>query len=162
MREEIINIMKRNNYNPLMLLFKGARFLIRGCFYTVAGGFLFPILTIIWHIQKVKFCAMTFHRIGHLAANTELFLRRLHDGHYDPDCLYIGCNVLGMKPSNRQLITMFKRNFAIIENRLFGKIIYSLPMRRSKFYQELPFHSNEYYEFNNLPPNTHFYSRRRN
>lgn len=135
-----------------MLLFKGARFLIRGLFYTVAGGFLFPTLTIIWHIQKVKFCAMTFHRIGHLAANTELFLRRLHDGHYDPDCLYIGCNVFGMKPSNRQLITMFKRNFAIIENRLFGKIIYSLPMRRSKFYQELPFHSNEYYEFNNLPP----------
>ena len=151
MLEETINIIKRNNYNPLIILFKGARFLIRGLFYTVAGGFLFVILTIIYPIQKIKFCAIIFHRIGHLAANTELFLRRLRAGYYDKDCLYIGFSIAGMKPSNRQLLDMFKRNFAIIENRLFGKIIYSLPMRRSKFYQELPFNSNEYYEFNNLP-----------
>src|SRR3972149_7491860 len=108
MLEETINIIKRNNYNPLIILFKGARFLIRGLFYTVAGGFLFVILTIIYPIQKIKFCAIIFHRIGHLAANTELFLRRLRAGYYDKDCLYIGFSIAGMKPSNRQLLDMFK------------------------------------------------------
>lgn len=151
MWKRFVSLIEKSNYNPLIISFEVAKFLIRKSLYVISGGVLFFILTIIWPFQKIKFCLMSFHRIGHLAANTELFLRRLRSGYYKLDCLYIGCNAYGTKPANRQLLNMFKRNFAIIENKFFGKTIDSFPIRKSKFYEEMPFNSNEYYEFNNLP-----------
>ncbi|MBA4318687.1 MAG: hypothetical protein C0412_09820 [Flavobacterium sp.] len=156
MWKKFVKLIKKSNYNPLIISFKVAKFLIRKSFYTIMAGVLFLIVTIIWPFQKIKFCAMSFHRIGHLAANTELFLRRLRSGYYKLDCLYIGCNASGKNPANRQLLNMFKRNFAIIENKFFGETIFSFPIRKSKFYDEMPFNSNEYYEFNNLPPTLFF------
>src|SRR5659263_134600 len=57
--------------------------------------------------KRVVFCELTCSRIGHLAANTELFLRRLKYGNYydKKNNIYVGlCNHFPV--SNRQLLNI--------------------------------------------------------
>lgn len=153
MWKRVINFIKRNNYNPLIISFKFARFFIIKSLYAITGVGVYLILTVIWPFEKIKFCFIRADRIGHLAANTEIFIRRLRAGYYDHECLYIGCSG---KPCNRQLLTMFKRTFPIVENEFLSKTVNTPIFKRSKFYKELPYNSNEYYEFNNLPSTLSF------
>ena len=98
--------------------------------------------------KRVVFYELTCSRIGHLAANTELFLRRLkYTNYYDKkNNIYIGlCNHFPV--SNRQLLNMYKRDFFIIESRIL-KGLFNTWIKKTKFYHILPFKSNEYYEFN--------------
>ena len=97
--------------------------------------------------KKIKFFPIVHARIGHLAANTELFLRRLNAGYVDNRYKYIG---VSGKPCNRQLLNMFKREISIIENKFLRGIITSPIFQKSTFFQDMPFNSNDYYEFNDL------------
>lgn len=90
-------------------------------------------------------------RIGHLAANTELFLRKQHLGQEGRGDAFL---FLSDKPANRQLLTMIERRLRIVEFRGARKF-YDYALRPciegSRFSVLLPFLTNEYYEFNHAP-----------
>ena len=99
--------------------------------------------------KRVVFYELTCSQIGHLAANTELFLRRLkYANYYDKENnIYIGlCNHFPV--SNRQLLNMYKRDNYIIESRIL-KGLFNTWIKKTEFYHIPPMNSNEYYEFNN-------------
>ena len=93
---------------------------------------------------KVRFGFLYNRRIGHLAMNTELFLRRKQLGVYPDDVLYI---FFSYKPANDQLLKMFKRNLCIIEHEWVTKLFSPIGMSNNPFRQSLPMNSNENYEF---------------
>ena len=103
--------------------------------------------------RKIKFCTIWYARIGHLAANTELFLRRRNAGLIERENKYIG---VGGKPCNRQLLNMFKREMPIIENKFLSGVIKTKLFQKSDFFQDMPCSFNEYYEFNDLPQAINF------
>lgn len=105
-------------------------------------------LKVLSPLVKIKFCPIIYTRIGHLAGNTEIFLRRLKDGRFEKGFKYVG---VSGKPCNRQLMRMIKRQILVIQSRLLSGIIKSDLFQRSGFFLDLPFESNEYNEFNNLP-----------
>lgn len=117
--------------------------------------------------KTIKFVYVYADRIGHLAAETELFLRRLRNGVYDCKTnIYIGvCSSSAI--SNRQLLQMFKRHLLIIENGLLVNLIQSTWIATTQFYHRAPFqiphllppyyqrgdfNHNEYHEFNSYEP----------
>ncbi len=105
-------------------------------------------LKILSPFVKVKFCPIIYTRIGHLAVNTEVFLRRLRSGCLEKGVKYVG---VSGKPCNRQLLRMIKREMPIIENRLFSGVIKSSFFQRSPFYEDITLGFNWYHELNNLP-----------
>ncbi len=127
------------------------------------------ILLFLYLVKPFKFIKlMRIHdgRIGHLAYNTELFLRRLQLNILRKEgILYIG--IASTKPANKQLLKMYKRKLPIIQVP-FIKTITSpiIPdandapkksvLARSAFYQEIPMNSNEYHEFSHGKPSLHF------
>jgi putative glycosyltransferase (TIGR04372 family) len=101
--------------------------------------------------RRLVFTEIRGNRIGHLAANTELFLRRLRSGRYfDRSNIYVGF-VRYFPVSNRQLLTMYKRQFFILESGWLEKLLTTW-FKRTEFYYIPSFHSNEYFEFNNFEP----------
>lgn len=99
--------------------------------------------------KRIVFCEIFCGRIGHLAINTELFLRRLkYCNCYNKYNIYIGfCRYFPV--SNRQLLSMYKRNFYIIESRILEKLLNTW-IKRTEFYHIPPINNNEYYELNNF------------
>lgn len=131
--------------------------------FLYAGLLMFKILS----GKRIKFVFIYCERIGHLAAETELFMRRLRNGVYDEKVnIYVGfCS--GSHVSNRQLLKMFKKNLFVIENWWFAMLISSTWLKKTQFYHKAPFrishllppyyqqgefNHNEYYEFNNYKP----------
>jgi len=117
--------------------------------------FILVPLYLVKPFKHVKLFRMVDWRIGHLAANTELFLRRIQLGTIKTKGItFVG--IASTKPANQQLLKMFKRKLRIIqipqpgiiktilmsmfsEKSLFGK---------SPFFQPIPFTANQYPEFN--------------
>jgi putative glycosyltransferase (TIGR04372 family) len=119
-----------------------------------------PIILIFWILKPIvwiKVGILIANRIGHLATNTDLFLRRRQLGIYPdgPHYCFL-CNPTGL--ANRQLLTMFKRVLNIYESRILSLIFSGMVplLKRTPFYQDLPMNSNEYYEFNNGKPSIYF------
>ena len=112
-----------------------------------------PTILILWILKPVfwlKIGRLHSERIGHLAFNTDLFLRRRQLGVY-PDGPYY-CFLSSPKGlANRQLLTMFKRVIPIYESHALTLMFNGmLPiLKKTPFHQDLPINSNEYYEFNN-------------
>ena len=77
----------------------------------VIAFFLFAFLKVIERKKTIVFCRITNNRIGHMAANTELLLRRLKAGYFSKNEIFIG--VAEIKSANRQLMNMYKRVFPI-------------------------------------------------
>jgi putative glycosyltransferase (TIGR04372 family) len=96
-------------------------------------------------------------RLGHLALNTDLFLRRRQLGIY-PDGFHYCFFSNPYKLANRQLLTMFKRVLNIYESRILSLIFSGMVplLKRTPFYQDLPMDSNEHYEFNHAKPSIYF------
>ena len=92
-------------------------------------------------------------RLGHLALNTDLYLRRRHLGLIDRKGLSI---FFVYKPSNRQLVNMFSRVMLVVNSEFLSKILSPLSIFKSRFYIPLPFEGNEYLEFNATPPQITF------
>lgn len=128
-------------------------------------------LYIIKPFKFIKIYRLIDFRIGHLAANTDLFLRRLQLNIIKKNGVsYLG--IASTKPANEQLLKMFKRKLTIIQiprgklMNMFLDAIFSKKsvLRQSIFCQSLfsqslsflPFNSNEYYEFNNAERNLDF------
>ncbi len=95
-------------------------------------------------------------RIGHLALNTELFLRARAAGPPDSRSLYL---FFSGEPANRQLLAMIRRRVTVLRFPL-SRVAYDRGIRPffagSRFEEKLARHSNEFFELNNVPPQLAF------
>lgn len=104
-------------------------------------------------------------RIGHLSANTELFLRRIYLGKV-PRLRYYA--IVGKNPANKQLMRMISRKLRTVEFSqpkavrwlLFTLSSYTL-LRQAGLFYTLPFRIDEYEEFNSAPPQLSFTDKER-
>jgi len=71
--------------------------------------------------NNIVFGAIHSYRIGHLAANTEMYLRLRQLGRIPDDKTYIF--VSGENPANRQLLEMYKKHLTIIENQILFEFL---------------------------------------
>jgi putative glycosyltransferase (TIGR04372 family) len=140
-------LLKRLGAGKLIILIRK----IEPYIFSIPAVFIYIGLYLVKTIKgkRIVFVEIDCYRIGHLAANTELFLRRLKYGnYYNKDNVYIGfCRYFPI--CNHQLFNMFRRHFFIIESRILGKL-FNTWIQRTEFYHAPPFNSNEYYEFNNF------------
>ena len=116
-------------------------------------AFLYGLKPMIW----VRIGRLTVSRIGHLAYNTDLFLRQLQLGvHPEKIRYYFVCSNRDL--CNRQLLTMFKRVLRIYENNFLDKLFPGIKffLGKTPFYQPLIMNSNEDYEFENAEPSLAF------
>lgn len=123
--------------------------------FFLLGFFVFIGLKVIEPLIKIRVGKLHHDRIGHLAANTELFLRR-HAKRTNTD-RELHIFVTG-KPANRQLFRMIKRRVRVFESRILVKLYVSIKpyTRASKIWIDLPFNTNEYVEFNSTSPQLSF------
>lgn len=123
--------------------------------FFLLGIFVFSSLRLLEPFFKIRVGKLNHDRIGHLAANTELFLRRQARRENAKKEFIV---FITGKPANRQLLRMIKRKIRVIENRLLVKLyVYSRKFAgESKIWIELPFNSNEYDEFNSVSPQLFF------
>lgn len=127
-----------------MNLFKRAVYLI------IAG--ILVIFSPLLRLLKIKVGVLTCERIGHLALDTDVFLRRLHGGEIDLSYRYL----FFVNPKivvNKQLMLMFSRVLTIIENRYIYSCIKhcSALLDKLKLFQSLPMLSLEYEERMRVP-----------
>ena len=154
LRNRLLLTLKERNYSSLAMAFLYVGFRFLGLIFAV------PVILILWILKPVlwiKIGGLIYGRIGHLALNTDLFLRRRQLGIY-PDgpyyCFISNPNGL----ANRQLLNMFKRVMPIYESRVLSWLFYGmLPiLKRTPFHLDLRCLSNEYYEFNNAKSSLYF------
>jgi putative glycosyltransferase (TIGR04372 family) len=118
---------------------------------------LIPPLFLLRKLFKIKFVRLRSSRIGHLASNTELFLRRRHLGILDSSLKPIA--IATSKPCNEQLLKMFKRVIPIIQVpqsyyvRALTKILATQSiLRKLDLFESLPWTTKCFYEFKHAPP----------
>ncbi len=89
---------------------------VKALFWCIFNLALMPLILFVYvcdPLLKIRFVKIRDDRIGHLAANTEIFLRRLELGIISKKkSLYIG--ISSTNPVNKQLLNMFKRKMVII------------------------------------------------
>ena len=146
--------LKNRDYSAVIRKFISAGLLFLGLLCAV------PTVLILWVLKPIfwlKIGLLHNTRIGHLALNTDLFLRRRQLGIYPDGPFY--CFICDpTKLANRQLLTMFKRVIPVCESRALTLVFLGMRpiLKRTPFHQDLPMNSNEYYEFNNAKPSLYF------
>ena len=120
------------------------------------GVLFYFCLTILNVIFKLRIGVLNSSRIGHFAANTELFLRRKYIQNEKKNEIQVF--ITDGKVANNQLLTMIKRKLHVIDNSFIIKIIKTSHMifKSSSLWIEMPFRNNEYYEFSNICPQLSF------
>jgi len=119
------------------------------------GFIVFLLLKFARLFVDFKVGKLLYFRIGHLAANTELFLRRQSIKKHKEKKHFI---FLSGEPANRQLLKMIKRRLPVVENKILVKVydsIYPLT-KKSDTWVDIPFFTNEYDEFSNIEPQLSF------
>jgi len=137
--------------------------IINKIYWLIINFISIPIIILLYILKPVKhiklFKLYNENRIGHLAANTDLLLRRIALNRKNKKD-YIG--ITSRNIANKQLFNMFRREILIIQvpaiaYHLIGGIINNKSLfGKSIFYEPLPFNSNEYYEFSNTKANLLF------
>jgi putative glycosyltransferase (TIGR04372 family) len=118
--------------------------------------FFYFLLSIFSIVQPIKIGFLFHERIGHLALNTDLYLRRRFLGVISTTSEYHIFFVYS--PANKQLVKMFSRQMILIDSSFLSKLLTPLGFFRTSFHIELPFFANEYNEFNSAPPQISFTS----
>lgn len=122
--------------------------------------FVFPVILILWIIKPffwLKVGKIHHGRIGHLALETDLFLRKRQLGVFGDGPFYCFlCDSRGV--ANGQLLSMFKRVIPICQSRLLVAFYDGMfPIfKKTPFFQPLGLKNNEYFEFNNAKPSISF------
>ncbi len=118
---------------------------------------LFPLLYLFIAgaslIKPVKFGFLYRERLGHLALNTDLYLRRRYLGIIPANQIHI---FFVYRPANKQLVQMFSRKMIIIDSELLFKLVSPIGLLRTRFWQPLPFFGNEYEIFQTAPVQINF------
>tara|TARA_Y100001960_G_scaffold313372_1_gene376237 strand:+ start:309 stop:1556 length:1248 start_codon:yes stop_codon:yes gene_type:complete len=150
-----LSALKKRDYSTIIFLIYmsiGLRILAMLC--------AIPIILILWILKPffwVKVGLLHQDRLGHLALNTDLFLRRRQLGiHPDGPFYCFLCDPKNL--ANSQLLTMFKRLVPIYRSRVLPVLFERmLPLfKKTPFYQSLPMNSTEYYEFNSANSSLYF------
>ncbi|MBT4702830.1 MAG: TIGR04372 family glycosyltransferase [Rhodospirillaceae bacterium] len=125
-----------------MLLRETAQFIARLLF-------VFPILPMLYLIEpfwRIRFGVMYTQRIGHLAGNTDIFLRKqqLYDRPSRTSYIFAG-----WAPANQQLMTMFKRQMPVYESRWLTRIFsyWYVIHKHTRFFENLAWSNHNYREF---------------
>ena len=117
----------------------------------LGGAIAFIIFKLLKPLVTIRFGRLHCERIGHLGSNTELFLRRqLRDGKPPREVQIF----ISGKPCNQYLLKMIKRKITVIESPFALKICDQLRPLAQWFdvWIHMPFSTNEYDEYNNIPP----------
>ncbi len=106
-----------------------------------------PVLFILEPLWKIRFGLVYTNRIGHLAGNTDILLRKQQIGDTDPKTINI---LAGVNPANRQLYEMFKRHLPIYESKGLTRILFYLRplIRRTRFWEPMEWNDPDYRIFN--------------
>ena len=98
-----------------------------------------PILWLIEPFWRFRFARSFEDRIGHLAADFEVYARDMKSTGMPPRTTHI---FLAWRPANRQLLTMWKRHIFIVENYLLRKAFEAayLILKRTRFLLVPPLH----------------------
>lgn len=104
-------------------------------------------------VKPIRLGFLYHERLGHLALNTDLYLRRRHLGLIPRNEIHI---FFIYAPANRQLVKMFSRQMLLIDSTVLAKILAPIGLLRTRFWIPLPFLGNEYKEFNSAPPQIAF------
>lgn len=117
--------------------------------------FIKPIIFLFSQYREIYFVRIFHSRLGHLALNTELFLRRKKLGLIKENAIYIFLILRSKKypVANNFLISMIKRQGKAIDGFL-AKLVF-ISVNRTKYLYDLSgfyMMSNEYSEFNNTMP----------
>ena len=155
--DRILFIIKNKEFSSIVFLFVTLGFRILGFLCAL------PTVLILWILKPVfwlKVGRLHITRLGHLALNTEVFLRRRQLGSY-PDgpfyCFLAGPSNFANHPlCNHQLLDMHKRVIPVSKSIILTAIYTGmLPILKwTPFYQSLDIHwtNNHYHELNNAEP----------
>jgi putative glycosyltransferase (TIGR04372 family) len=152
--KKFISKLKNGDITPLY------RALVYFWFKYLGLVLVLPTIIFLWILKPffwLKVGKIHHGRIGHLALETELFLRRRQLDIFPNGPIYcFVCDSRGV--ANGQLLTMFKRVMRIYEGRIFISIFDGMfPfLKRTPFYQPLGLSNNEFFEFNNGKPSISF------
>jgi len=117
----------------------------------IGGLFIFLLLKALRPLIDIRLGCLRYDRIGHLAANTELYLRRRSHNGRRPRVYHL---FFSGKPANQQLLKMIRRRIPVINNSaaLWTYEAVRLFMDDSDLWLNFPRLYKHFYEFNNIPP----------
>lgn len=125
---------------------------------------LFPALVLINIIIKIfmkvkgykniNIVYVSYDRIGHLAVDTELFLRSNLKNKEKQLNFLVGWNKKGVP--NNQLANMIKRKIKVIENRFLNNLISFLYRNMKVLRKCAPYHGDDYEVWDKYPPQLSF------
>lgn len=121
------------------------------------GYIILFCLHVVMSFKKIRIVRVRADRIGHLAYNTDIFLKHL-DAQKQSTRRILLLGVAG-EVANQQLLNMYKRRFPIIENRIAHRILGWLPTKRSAAFLDLELLDDThypYYKFDNNKLNLYF------
>lgn len=123
---------------------------IKGFFGTVMLAFADGVIWILGPFVTLRVGQLGSSRIGHLAVNTELYLKRqvLSPKPKRERHIFL-CDT----PANAQLLKMIKRRVIVINPWIWPDVEKA---RTRNWWVDLPFETNEYDEFNTVPPQLSF------
>lgn len=150
-KKVLVKKLRDRDYADLFRLIK-RRLFINFLLRPIGIPFALLLMPLLYGFKFFKpFLVTVLHsdRIGHLALNTELFLRRKQLGRMD--CSHATPIFLLKygRTANHQLLTMFKRNLVILEKPGLFWLYMSIDwiLNRTGFTFALPMEDNEDYEF---------------
>ena len=123
----------------------------------LVGYLIWFSLRIVKSFKRVRIVRVQADRIGHLAYNTDIFLRQFAaKKQLKKRVLLLG--VAG-EVANEQLLNMYRRMFPIIQNKTAHTILGWLPIKESEVFQDLELlHDTNYpyYKWDNAKRNLYF------
>jgi len=81
--------------------------------FSLGGLFIFTLLRLLHPIFHIRVGVLNYTRIGHLAADTEIYLRKYYRGDYSKKEWHL---FLSGKPANQQLFKMICRRIWVVKN----------------------------------------------
>lgn len=95
-----------------------------------------PLLYLSEPFYRIRLGLLRYQRIGHLALNTDAFLRRQQLNGVPPRTFYL---FAVYDPANQQLLEMYKRHLNIWESRLFTRLMFAWQpiLSRTRFWEPL-------------------------
>lgn len=114
-----------------------------------------PLLGLVRSFRQVRIGVLPTDRLGHLAVNLDLYLRRQRES--EPQTAQRSRQVILLvagRPANAQLLRMWRRLLPVYESPFLHAVLRTSERlwMHSPFYQPLEMQSNEYEVFGRLPP----------
>lgn len=127
---------------------------VRGLAFAV-GAACIGLIYLARPLRKIKIGRLRTERIGHLACNTDGFLRKRGAGRVEPGVSRV---FIAATPCNRQLLDMIKRVIPVIESDWLAKLHdICLPLlQKTPLWEPMPVYLSAHEEFNAAPSSLSF------